>query len=133
MSRDAIDKSHAAFLAAMKANSAEALGQFIAVDAVFMPPNSQLLAGRQAVMDWFAGVVKQARTVAIEIPQREVTVTGEFGIERGSFIWKLAPTAGGSQIEERGNFLAVWQRLPDGSWKAKYDIWNSTLPGSATG
>lgn len=128
MSKEAIDKGHTAFLVAMKANNAEALGPLVTTDVVFMPPHEQPVTGRQGVIDWFSGVVKQARTVAVLVPQREVIVTGDFGIERGSFIWKVAPTAGGSEIEDRGNFLAIWQRQPDGSWKAKYDIWNSTLP-----
>ena len=34
---------------------------------------------------------------------REVIVAGDFGIERGSFTWKVAPVAGGSQIEDRGH------------------------------
>lgn len=132
MSKDAIDNGHTAFLAAMQANDAEALGRLVTTDVVFMPPHDQPVAGRQGVIDWFSGVVQHARTVAVSVPQREVIVTGDFGIERGSFIWKVAPAAGGSAIEDRGNFLAIWQRQPDGSWKAKYDIWNSTLPVPAT-
>jgi|SRR6516162_4632710 uncharacterized protein (TIGR02246 family) len=128
MSREAIDKGHAAFMAAMRANDAEALGRLVTSDAVFMPPHEQPVAGRQGIIDWFAGAVKQARTASVEVPAREVIVSGDLAIELGSFIWKLAPTTGGSPIEDRGNFLVIWQRQPDGSWKARNDIWNSTLP-----
>jgi len=99
---------------------------------VLMPPHAQPVAGREAVVDWFAGVVEQARTTAVAVPQREVTVAGDLAIERGVFTWKVAPTLGGSEIEDRGNFLAIWQKQPDGSWKLSRNIWNSTLPLPAT-
>lgn len=127
MSKENIDQGHAKWLDAMKANDAEALGRLVTEDAVLLPPHDQPVAGRQGVIAWFAGVVKQARTTSVGVPQREVIVAGDWAIERGSFTWKVVPT-GGSEIEDRGNYLAVWQRQPDGSWKVARNIWNSTLP-----
>jgi ketosteroid isomerase-like protein len=115
----------------MKANDAQALGRLVTEDAVLMPPNQPAVVGRAAVIDWFAGVVKQARTTGVGIPQREVIVAGDWAIERGSFTWKVAPTAGGAPIEDRGNFLAIYQRQTDGAWKVTRNIWNSTLPAPA--
>src|SRR5262245_10997609 len=123
MSKEAIDKGHVDWLNAMKANDAEALGRLVTADVVLMPPHQEPVAGPQAVINWFAGVVKQARTVEVDIPEREVMIAGDFGIERGAFTWKVAPTAGGSPIEDGGHFLAIWQRQPDGSWKVKRNIW----------
>jgi ketosteroid isomerase-like protein len=128
MSREAVDKGHDKWLDAMKANDPEALGRLVTEDAVLMPPHQPPVVGRRGVIDWFAGVVKQARTTAVAVPQREVIVAGDWAIERGSFIWKVAPTTGGSAVEDRGSFLAVWQRQPDASWKLTRNIWNSTLP-----
>ena len=128
MSREDVDKGHHKWLDAMKANDAEALGRLVTEDAVLMPPHDQPVVGRQGVIDWFAGVVKQARTTAVGVPQREVIMAGDVGIERGSFTWQVAPTGGGAPIEDRGNYLAVWRRQSDGSWKVTREIWNSTLP-----
>ena len=131
MSRESIDKSHQAWLDAMKANDAQALGWLVTEDAVLMPPNQPVVVGRAAVIDWFAGVVKQARTTGVVVPQREVIVAGDWAIERGSFTWTVAPTAGGAPIEDRGNFLAIYQRQTDGAWRVTRNIWNSTLPAPA--
>ncbi len=131
MSREGIDKSHQAWLDAMKANDAQALGRLVTEDAVLMPPNQPVVVGRAAVVDWFAGVVRQARTTGVGVPQREVIVAGDWAIERGSFTWKVAPTAGGAPIEDRGNFLAIYQRQTDGAWRVTRNIWNSTLPAPA--
>jgi ketosteroid isomerase-like protein len=130
MSKEAIDKGHVDWLNAMKANDAEALGRLVTADVVLMPPHQPPVSGPQGVINWFGGVVKQARTVGVDIKEREVIVAGDFGIERGAFVWKVAPTAGGSPIEDHGSFLALWQRQPDGAWKVKRNIWNSTLPAA---
>lgn len=128
MSRENLDKAHDQWLDAMRANDPAALGRLVTDDVVLMPPHAQLVMGRQGVIDWFAAVVKQARTKSVGILQREVMLAGDLAIERGSFTWKVEPTAGGSDIDDQGNFLAVWRRQPDGSWKAMRNIWNSTLP-----
>jgi ketosteroid isomerase-like protein len=128
MSRARVDKTHLAWLDAMKANDGRALGRLVTEDAVLMPPNEPVLVGRTAVVAWFENVVRQARTTGIDIPQREVIVTGDYGIERGSFVWKLSPASGGPPFEARGNFLAIYQRQADGEWKVIRNIWNSTLP-----
>jgi ketosteroid isomerase-like protein len=37
----------------------------------------------------------------------------------------------GKPINDRGKYLAVWKKQPDGTWKCVMDIWNSDLPASA--
>lgn len=111
----------------MKGNDAHALGRLVTEDAVLMPPHQPPVVGRAAVVDWFAGIVKQARTTSVGVPQREVIVADDWAFERGSFVWKLAPTGGGAPIEDQGNFLAIYRRQSDGTWKVTRNIWNSTL------
>ena len=128
MSRERIDKTHFAWLDAMTGNDAAALGRVVTEDVVLMPPNEQPLTGRAAIVDWFAGVVRQARTTSVDVPQREVIVSGDYGIERGSYVWTVSPVAGGSPIVLRGSFLAIYQQQSDGEWMVIRNIWNSTLP-----
>jgi len=128
MSRERIDKTHFAWLDAMTANDAAALGRVVTDDVVLMPPNEQPLTGRAEIVDWFDGVVRQARTTSVDVPQREVIVSGDYGIERGSYVWTVSPAVGGSPIVLRGNFLAIYQQQSDGEWRVIRNIWNSTLP-----
>jgi uncharacterized protein (TIGR02246 family) len=127
MSKDAVDAGHAAYLAAMKANDADALGRLLTETALFMPPNESNLVGKKAIVAWMDGVSKQARTTDVSVSGREVMVSGDLATERGSFVWKLQQP-GGAVIEDHGNYLAIWRKQPDGSWKAVNNIWNSTLP-----
>jgi len=126
MSKDAIDAGHRRFLDAMRANDASALMQVLTDDVVFFTPGQEPPRGKAAVREWFEGVVAQARTTAVEVPERDVVVTGDWGIERGRFVWTLQPVGGGAALVTRGSFLAIWRRDEDGAWRVASDIWNST-------
>ena len=131
MSRERVDQGHHKWLDAMKSNDAEALGRLVTEDARLLPPHQHPVVGRQEVIDWFAGVVKQARTTAVDVADRQVIVAGDVAIEEGSFRWQMAPTAGGSLVEDKGSYMAIWARQPDGSWMLTRNIWNSSLPALA--
>jgi len=126
--REAIDSSHKAFLEAMRANDADALAVLLTPDAVFMPPNDSSRTGREGVRTWYKGILSQFKTKDVSVTDREVTIAGEWGIERANFTWTLTPVAGGTEIINKGKFIAIWHKEPDGNWKAKYDIWNSSIP-----
>ncbi len=129
MSRERIDKTHLAWLDAMKANDGGALGRIVTDDVVLMPPNEQPVVGRVSIVQWFDDVVRQARTSDVQVPDREVIVAGDYGIERGSYVWTINPP-NDSPLELRGNFLAIYHRETDGEWKVTRNIWNSTLPAA---
>ena len=130
MSEQAIDQGHERFLAAMLANDPDALMQELADDVVFMPPGQEPARGKAAVRAWYEDTIAEATTVNLQIPERDVVVAGDWGIETGSFAWTLAPTGGGEQFEARGSFIAIWRRDSDGEWRVASDIWNSTDPTS---
>src|SRR4029077_12419328 len=37
----------------------------------------------------------------------------------------------GRPINDRGKYLEIWKKQPDGKWKCGADMWNSDLPSSA--
>lgn len=126
MSKQAIDEGHRRFLDAMRANDAAALMALLADDVVFYPPNQQPARGRPAVRRWYEGVIAEATTEAVDVPERDVVVSGDWGIEQGKYVWKLVPVRGGDPFTATGHFTAIWHRGADGSWKVASDIWNSS-------
>jgi len=126
--RAGIDSGHHAFLAAMKANDANALVSLLTTDVEFLPPNDSSHAGKEGVRSWFNGIVAQFKTTDVGVNERNVIVGGDWGIERANFNWTLTPVAGGSEITNKGKFIAIWHKEADGTWKTKYNIWNSSIP-----
>ena len=40
----------------------------------------------------------------------------------------IAKEASGKTVSDKGKYLTVWKKQPDGSWKVLLDIYNSDLP-----
>ncbi len=97
-------------------------------DVVFMPPGQEPARGKSAVRAWFEAAIAESTTVSLQIPEREVVVAGDWGIESGSFAWTLSPVGGGEQFEARGSFVTIWRRDSRGGWRVASDIWNSADP-----
>ena len=128
MSRAAIDKAHEHFVSAMRTGDAAALADVVSEDVTFYPPHEPSRRGRHEVRAWAEQAFSAIRTERIAISDRNVVVSGDWAFEIGSFVWAVVPVTGGRVIEDRGRFIAIWQRQADGTWKTAHDMWNSTIP-----
>jgi ketosteroid isomerase-like protein len=52
---------------------------------------------------------------------------GELAYTRGTYSLTMQP-AGAAPMSDTGKFVEVWRKQPDGSWKIKWDIYNSDNP-----
>lgn len=59
----------------------------------------------------------------------DVQVAGDLAIETGRYEMTVTPKQG-KAINDKGKYVTVWQRQPDGSWKIVRDISNSDLPAT---
>lgn len=132
--RAAFEASTTAFHQALRTDHADSLFMYVADDVVLMPPGESAVRGKNAMREWYAGFLSQYRTASLTLANREVFVSGEWGVELGSYEWGLTPAAGGTTFVDRGNYMQVWQQLPDGQWRFAREIWNSSAPaaGAAT-
>jgi len=62
----------------------------------------------------------------VEIDPMRVDVVGDFAYEAGR-CKALIPSAAGKRREERGKYLWVLQKQPNGEWKVVADCWSSDL------
>jgi ketosteroid isomerase-like protein len=63
-------------------------------------------------------------TVQVDYSSQEIVVFGDWGFDRGTERYTLTPKAGGAPIRKSGNYLYLYQRQEDGSWKQSRVIWN---------
>ena len=129
MSNQMIEQGHLRFVAAMKANDADALMKELGDDVMFMPPNEEPLKGKAATKAWYEGVIAEMETTAMEVSDRRVVVEGDAAMEVGRYTWSLKPKAGGDPFTVRGHFCAGW-RQRGGGWEVVWDMWNSMEPAS---
>jgi ketosteroid isomerase-like protein len=94
--------------------------------AVVLAPNAPLMRGRQNIEAFWAGARQQGfRTLNLAV--NSVEVIGNHAIELGSYTLGIQPP-GQSEITDRGKYMVLWKRQPDGSWKLYRDMFNTSMP-----
>lgn len=128
-----VDSAAARLLIALRTNASDSLLALMADDVVLMPPNEPVLKGKEAVRVWYDQLLTQLRTSDLRITDREVLIGGEWATELAGFQWSLVPVGGGPATTDRGSYVQVWRREPDGRWLFARELWNSTSPPEASG
>jgi ketosteroid isomerase-like protein len=58
----------------------------------------------------------------------ETVIDGDLAYQRGTYVVESTPKAGGDKRRSTGNFLRIYRRQPDGSWRMTRDMFNSDRP-----
>lgn len=59
--------------------------------------------------------------------QVAVARSGELGYTTGAYTWTFKDASGNPTLD-KGKYLSVWKKQPDGSWKVLLDMFNTDLP-----
>ena len=121
---EAINQVREREAATLASEAIEDLAAVYTDDVTFMPPNEPALMGRQASQSWFADFVEEF-TVSLEYTGSDVTVAGDWAIERYTGTVTMTPEAGDETITETIKGIHIYRRQADGSWRIAQDIWNS--------
>ena len=124
-----IDALHAMREAIVNAECRGDLGFFVATlddDAVVMPPDAPAREGKAACLSFVRDVLQAMlaqfdRELVCE--SAEIVVDGGFAFDRGSFFQTLREKDSGLVVRERGHYLWLYVRRPEG-WKLSRVIWN---------
>jgi uncharacterized protein (TIGR02246 family) len=119
---EALKAANERFMAAFARGDAAGLAALYTENGQVLPPNSQVVEGRDAVQGFWQAVmdmgIKGARLETVEVEGH-----GDTAVEVGRF----ELLGEGEQILDRGKYIVLWQR--DGrEWKLHRDIFNSSQP-----
>lgn len=126
--RAAIDAANARFGEALKKGDKAGLMANYADDAIIMNPNEEAWRGRDALDKGFTAqlssqvAVKDAAATTLDL-----MVNGDLAVETGMLLLTLQPKDR-PETKAKLNYLTVWKRQTDGTWKIVRDINNSALP-----
>ena len=117
-----------------KAAAAKDLDQTVAYysdDAIVLPPNTASATTREAIRNAWKDMLASPGFVITWKPIRvELGKSADLAWVSGTYeVTMNDPT--GKPIHDRGKYLEVWKRQPDGNWKCGADMWNSDLAGTA--
>jgi ketosteroid isomerase-like protein len=126
--RTAIRNAEAEWSKAAAAKEVDEFTAFVVESGSLLTPNAPIVTGSEAIRKWASettaipgfAVNWQATTV-------EVSATGDLGYTVGAYEFTVHDPAG-NPVTDRGKYVTVWKKQPDGKWKVAVDIFNSDLP-----
>jgi len=124
--RQSIEEANVKFGEAVRLNDAAALAGLYTEDAKLLPPNSEMIQGREGVEAYWAGGF-QMGIKEIVLTTVEVMGMDDMVCEIGKAAITIQPE-GQETIEDSGKYLVIWKKTADGTWKLHVDIWNTNLP-----
>jgi ketosteroid isomerase-like protein len=117
----AVKKGAEEFTAGFQAKDVSRIGNIYAQDAIILPPNSDMIQGRDKIQAFWQTLIDSNMSAKLEIV--ETKAEGTFGSEVGKY---QILTADG-KVADQGKYLVVWKKT-DGGWKLYRDMWNSSIP-----
>jgi ketosteroid isomerase-like protein len=94
-------------------------------DALVLRPNHPAVRGTPAIREFFFAALDSG-VGDVEIDPIRLDVTGDVGYEAGRYKM-LVPVAVSKRREERGKYLTLLARQPNGEWRIVSDCWSSDL------
>lgn len=126
--RAEIRTTDAAWAAAAAEKDADVAAEFLADDAVMMPPNQPPIFGRDHVAQWMAQTLASPGfNISWATTDVGVAASGDFGYSIGTNQIQMQ-LPDGTVINDRGKGLTVWRKHENGNWKVVLDIFNSDMP-----
>lgn len=97
-------------------------------DAISMPNNSPMVKGKPALKEYS----RRAASMGLKFSDARFTtddilVGTPYIIEVGTYVMTLQ-IAGGPKMTDKGKYLNVYERMADGSLKARVETWNVDAP-----
>jgi ketosteroid isomerase-like protein len=117
--------------AAAGAKDLEKTVSFYSEDATVMPPNAPAARTKEAIRKlWQDLIASPGFVISWKATKIEVAKSGDLACLSGTYEFAMND-ASGKPVNDRGKYVEVWEKQPDGKWKCGTDIWNSDLPASA--
>lgn len=115
------------FLAAFRANDAEAMAACYSADAMNFPPDAMSGIGPEAVRESWGNFFKSYRVTSVELSDQHMEVSGDLAAAWGLFTLTAEPIAGGEPAVMAGRYTDVSKRI-DGKWLYVADHASSPPP-----
>jgi len=120
------DGEVAAFVKDWGGKDADRIAAHYTDDGTVMVPNSPTMTGKDAIAKGMKEpLADPSWSLALQPVQVEVSKGGDLGYTRGTYVLTATDPASKKVATEKGRFVTIFRKQPDGSWKAAEDINNA--------
>lgn len=95
-------------------------------DSKLLPPNMELLVGRESIRNFYATLREDAGLRDMEVEIIQIEAEAGLAYEVGRYELTVQPDED-EPVRDIGKYLIVWRR-DDGAWRIAADAPNSDLP-----
>ena len=125
---DALRAADAAWLKTYEAKDLDKAVAFCDEQGSLLWPNAPIATGKNAIAKLTAGAFAIPDFKLEWHPNKAgVARSGDLGYTSGTYVWTFKD-ASGKPMSDKGKYLTVWKKQPDGSWKVLFDTFNTDLP-----
>jgi|SRR6267142_5359068 ketosteroid isomerase-like protein len=121
--KTALRQNDETFASSANAKNFAAAAALYMDDASLLLPNAPAVQGRQQIQKWMSD---NPPLSDFKIEPVDIDGRGDLAYVRGNYALTMTPPSGAA-VHDRGKFIEIWRRQPDGSWKIRWDIFNSDL------
>ena len=127
----AIREIEAEWSKAAAAKDVERLVSFYADDASVFAPGTPVVTGKDAIRRTLdADFATPGSSLSFQPAKVEVSRGGDLAYCSGTYTMTMNDPKG-KPVTDKGKYVAVYKKQPDGKWKCVADIHNSDLPAPA--
>lgn len=124
--RQAIGAVNAKFGEAVRKGDSAAIGALYTENAKLLPPNGEMIQGRDGIQAFWSGGIKMGIKDAI-LTTVEIVGTGNLVSEVGTYDLAIQPEGQGV-IKDAGKYVVIWKKTAKEGWRLLVDIWNTSRP-----
>ena len=123
-SQEELGQMNRDFVVALNAKDATKAASYYAEDAVLYPPGEEPVHGREAIEAYWKGAIESGGVRDATVETIDAKSSGDLGYEVGAFTL-TANGPDGKPVVDRGRFVELLRRGPDGRWYSTLGMWNA--------
>ena len=125
----AIRDSEAAWVKAFATKEPEKAAAFYADDAASMLPDTPLMTGRRAIIAGMKPELGDPNFSLVFAPTKvEIAKSGDIAYTQGTFKYTTTDPKTRKRVGQSGNYVEVYKRQANGTWKVEEDIATEETP-----
>lgn len=108
---------------AINAGDLDTLMSFYSDDAVKIPPNEPAVAGKEAIRRGYKKLFEENVRQEIHVIA-DIKISGDLAVTNTTWTLPNAPETAEGSSKPTGNWIRIFRKQPDGSWKIIYMMWS---------